>query len=353
MNKVDIILPNFNSGVFLHDCFKAITAQSLTNFKVYVIDNGSTDDSIAIIESWMKKDDRISLTINNKNIGAMGSIVKGFQLGEADYAMLLPADDRIEPDFLKLTVAALDENTTAAFAYTASKMVVVDEQQHVLSESLRFVPHYESGCYFEITSLMVNYYTGIPLLRKSTYDDLGGINVTMPQTGDYDYSLRASALYPSVYINSVQQYSLKHDKQLSKVFYKNGVAFWDFNKVYRRLFEDETLPLSLRLFAQTVEYAKFTGKTIVDIAQSLINSPEPTYRNMMLAHQDDYLYCCVEAVLSQYHLRGVYENKSTGSTELKGRYGSVDEAASIANYLLSRQHKKIKSLLDYHHLSLS
>ena len=347
MHKVDIILPNYNSAPFLNECFEYICNQSFDHFKVYVIDNGSTDESIEIIQSWVKKDARIELIQNENNIGVGGSLIKGFDFGKAEYIMLLPADDRIESDFLKLTVAALDENDDAAFSYTASKMVMIDEKYNVTSESPRFVPHYTSGAYNEAPALMLNYYTGIPLLRKSIYNQLSGFASDLLQAVDYEYYIRASGLYKTVYVDSVQQSSLKHTGQLSKLYYKNGQAFWDFNKMYNRFFENESMPIPLRLFSKTIEYCKFTGKSIFEIAQSFINTPEPAYRHIILENQNDYLFHCVEAILSQYRLRGAQVDQNGGA------FGSVQDAAGIASHLISRNHEKTIDLLDYHKLSIT
>ncbi|MDH3326103.1 MAG: glycosyltransferase family 2 protein [Gammaproteobacteria bacterium] len=347
MNKVDIILPNYNSADFLNECFEYICNQSYMDFHVIVVDNGSTDESHEIISSWVERDSRIELIVNEENIGSTGSIIKGFNVGEAEYAMFLPADDRIEPDFLKLTVEALDQNKEAAFAYTASAMAILGDENNVASEESRFVPHYCSGVYSEAASMMLNYYTGIPLIRKSIYNEIGGFMPDLLQAVDYEYYIRAAGLYQTVFINSNQQKSLKHEKQLSKLFYKNGQAFWDFNKVYNQFFENELMPIPLRLFSKTVEYSRFTGKTISEMAQWFINSPEPAYRNIMLEHQDVYLFHCVEAILSQYHLRGLQANLSSG------KYGTVQDAAGIATYLVSRQHKKTIELLEYHKLCIT
>jgi glycosyltransferase involved in cell wall biosynthesis len=119
--KVDITLPNYNYARFLDVCIEKILNQRFADFNLLIIDNGSTDESHDLIREWQKRDDRITFIVNEENLGVTGSIMKGAELGCSDYMMYLPADDRIEPDYLSLTVAALDEFPQAAIAYTTSK----------------------------------------------------------------------------------------------------------------------------------------------------------------------------------------------------------------------------------------
>lgn len=347
MQQVDIILPSYNSEKFIDECIESIRSQSFSNFNVLVIDNGSSDKSLESIRKWCKEDSRVELIANKENLGALGSIIKGFNISKAEYLMFLPADDRLGKEFLSLTVNGLKEHPNAAFAYTSSKMSAIDANTQVIGEKTRRVPHYESGEYCEPASLMLNYYTGIPLIRKSVYEKLGGFNSGFLQAADYDLYIRAAALHNSVYIDSLQQQSLKHENQLSKQYQKTGRAFWDSNKIFQSFFENENMPTPLRLFAKTIEFSKFTGSSIAAIAQDFLNSPEALYREFMNTYQDDYLYYCVEAILSQYSLR---KNPNVAVGE---RYGSVAEAANISGYLLDRNSKKITELLRYHNLSLS
>ncbi|MEK7991476.1 MAG: glycosyltransferase family A protein, partial [Thiotrichaceae bacterium] len=118
--KVDIIVPNYNYAHFLGECIQKIHSQTFSDFRLIILDNGSTDDSHDLVREWQTKDKRIQFIINEKNLGVSGSLWKGYALADAEYTIHMGADDRIEPDYLKTTVEALDNNPEAAVAYTTS-----------------------------------------------------------------------------------------------------------------------------------------------------------------------------------------------------------------------------------------
>ncbi len=57
--KISVILPNFNHGAFIAQAFEGILAQTYQNWELCVVDDGSTDDSWAIIERYRDRDPRI------------------------------------------------------------------------------------------------------------------------------------------------------------------------------------------------------------------------------------------------------------------------------------------------------
>ena len=58
MIKVSVILPVYNTGKYLRQCLESIENQTLKNFEVFCVDDGSTDDSVEIISEYVKKDSR-------------------------------------------------------------------------------------------------------------------------------------------------------------------------------------------------------------------------------------------------------------------------------------------------------
>ena len=68
MIKVSVILPVYNTGKYLRQCLESIENQTLKNFEVLCVDDGSTDDSVEIISEYVKKDSRFHL-LEQKNAG--------------------------------------------------------------------------------------------------------------------------------------------------------------------------------------------------------------------------------------------------------------------------------------------
>ena len=66
--KISIIIPVYNSTLYLKQCVESILAQTYHNFEILLVDDGSTDDSPMICDEYAQKDDRI-VTIHKQNGG--------------------------------------------------------------------------------------------------------------------------------------------------------------------------------------------------------------------------------------------------------------------------------------------
>lgn len=101
---IAVVLPVYNTALYLRECLDSILEQTYKNFKVFAVDDGSTDDSGKILDEYSKKDSRF-VVFHKKNGGvssarntALDSIEDD---GEFDYISFVDSDDIITPSFLR------------------------------------------------------------------------------------------------------------------------------------------------------------------------------------------------------------------------------------------------------------
>lgn len=90
--KVGIIIPLFNQQDFISDCLESVISQTLKELQIIVINDGSTDDSMRIVEEFALKDERIMI-INQPNRGVSAARNAGIDKCCADYVCFLDPDD--------------------------------------------------------------------------------------------------------------------------------------------------------------------------------------------------------------------------------------------------------------------
>lgn len=101
MIKLSVIIPVYNSEKKgLADCLDSLTRQSYKDFELILINDGSTDNSLAICKEFERKDNRIR-TINKKNTGVSDSRNIGLGVASGEYITFIDSDDLIEQDYLK------------------------------------------------------------------------------------------------------------------------------------------------------------------------------------------------------------------------------------------------------------
>lgn len=108
MVKVSVIVPVYNAEKYLAECLDCLINQTLSDIEIICINDGSSDKSIDILESYAKKDNRIKV-INKDNQGAGAARNVGLDNAVGEYIYFLDADDFIELDTLEKTYNSSDE----------------------------------------------------------------------------------------------------------------------------------------------------------------------------------------------------------------------------------------------------
>lgn len=119
MINVSVIVPIYNAQEYLVECIETIVNQTLTEIEIIFINDGSTDNSLDILNKYAKQDNRITI-INQENAGAGASRNSGLKIARGKYLSFLDADDFFEPDMLKKAYQKA-ENTNAEICIFRSK----------------------------------------------------------------------------------------------------------------------------------------------------------------------------------------------------------------------------------------
>lgn len=97
--KFSIIVPVYNTEKYIAKCLNSILNQSYKNFEIIVVNDGSTDQSMDIINKYLLKTEKIIL-INQKNEGLSQARNNGMKKTTGEYVLFVDSDDYIEPDLL-------------------------------------------------------------------------------------------------------------------------------------------------------------------------------------------------------------------------------------------------------------
>ena len=95
MKKVSIIVPVYNSGKYLKTCLDSIVRGTLKDIEIIAIDDCSTDNSLLILEEYAKKDSRIKVYHNEKNLGQGASRNRGLDVARGEYIGFVDSDDYV------------------------------------------------------------------------------------------------------------------------------------------------------------------------------------------------------------------------------------------------------------------
>ena len=106
--RVSVIIPVYNPGVYLQQCLESIIHQTYTNLEIILIDDGSTDGSAEICDSYVYRDKRIKC-IHQKNSGVSAARNNGLRICTGDYVHMPDSDDYLELNTYELLLNMMSE----------------------------------------------------------------------------------------------------------------------------------------------------------------------------------------------------------------------------------------------------
>ena len=96
---ISIVVPTYNNEKFLDKCVESILSQTYHEFELLIINDGSTDNTINVLQPYLKKDKRIKLH-NTKNKGVSSARNLGISKAKGEYICFIDSDDWVEKDYL-------------------------------------------------------------------------------------------------------------------------------------------------------------------------------------------------------------------------------------------------------------
>jgi len=121
--KVSIVLPTYNRGAFLDEAFQSIREQTLADWELIVVDDGSTDNTRAMVRTFAASVPQQVHYIYQENQGAYGARNTGLDHVQCEYVAFYDSDDRWLPHHLADCVAALETNPEVDWVYGAGRIV--------------------------------------------------------------------------------------------------------------------------------------------------------------------------------------------------------------------------------------
>lgn len=108
VRTVSIITPCYNSAQYIAQTIASVQQQTLTTWEMIVVDDGSTDDSAAIVQTMSEEDGRIKL-VQKENGGSASARKLALSMAKGEYIQFLDADDQLEKDKLRRQITLMQE----------------------------------------------------------------------------------------------------------------------------------------------------------------------------------------------------------------------------------------------------
>lgn len=213
--KASIVIPNLNGAGWLRDSIESVWAQTEQDFELIVVDNGSTDESLAIAESYVGHE-RYTLVKNDHNTGFSAAVNAGIRLAKGTYVVLFNNDAFAEPDWLAQLIAMAD---TDPRIFAVQSLMIRHFDWELADDAGDYVTLFGWACKrgdgmywrrYQKPQRIFSACGGASLYRKSILDEIGLFDeLFFAYFEDVDISWRANSLgYKNMYCPAAKCYHI-------------------------------------------------------------------------------------------------------------------------------------------------
>ena len=217
-----ILVANYNNGKYFKDCYQSIIAQTYTNWEVIIVDDGSTDDSIKIIETIIKNDSRFKLFKNNKNRGCGYTKNKCVELASGEICCFLDPDDAIYDKALEIMRKTHLENPSIALAYSDWELLDASLEQRVQPIIERTQIKNKEQKFINIKGEV----GALAVFKKSFYLKTSGISPWLKRAVDQDLYLKLYETGDFLYIPELLYKYRIHNRGISTLANRKKARYW-------------------------------------------------------------------------------------------------------------------------------
>jgi glycosyltransferase involved in cell wall biosynthesis len=215
---VSVLVANFNYARFLRDSIGSVLGQSFEDWEMVFVDDGSTDDSIAIVEEYAKQDGRIRVYANRRNRGCGYTKRRCMSLSCGEICCFLDSDDRIDPGALAIMVREHEWNPAAAMIY--SDYFICNRDLRIICKNEY---HQPGSAMFLMTGIGVNQFA---TFKRRNYKKTSGIDATFMMTEDRDLYLKLEETGPVVHVPEPLYFYRIHEKSISTMEKSRRAEYW-------------------------------------------------------------------------------------------------------------------------------
>jgi glycosyltransferase involved in cell wall biosynthesis len=215
-SPISVVLPNYNHARLIGRQLNALLSQSVRPLEVIVIDDASTDDSVEVIGRFAKGNPIVRLIRNERNLGAIATVMRGLKECRGEYFTSVAADDFVAPGCFERMMRLIDHFPQAGIYFGQVQCMVPQEGgsefiEGPLSKASRWTeemyarPDSFLNDYLEVEPCYVSPSPGT-IHRTRCFEEVEGYRAELGHWAD-TFALRAIGLkYGACYAPSVQAY---------------------------------------------------------------------------------------------------------------------------------------------------
>jgi len=240
--KISVIIPNFNYAHFLDEAIESVLRQTYQNIELIIVNNGSTDDSLIVLEKYRG---RVHV-IDQQNLGQSGARNSGLKYASGELIAFLDADDFWVPNKLELQIQSINEATQLVYCG-------ISQFKNLENQARRTIhPKFKGNC--------VDYFIDLPgasivlsgestaLFTRELLNKTGNFDMELNSTAGWDFFRRCSIFTEFDFVDEPLTHYRIHSSNMSSSHQK---VIEDMRRAYSKMFSDSNMEINPQRQVQT------------------------------------------------------------------------------------------------------
>ena len=284
---ISVLTPAYNREKYIAEAIESVRQQTIQDWEMIIVDDGSNDDTKKIVQSYQEKDARIVLLENPTNLGISATRNHGLQYVRGTYIAMLDSDDVFLPRRFERQIEFLDRNPYIGVLGAWAKHIGTSNRQFTpeeKDEQLRARSLYR--CPMVHSSTMIR--TAVVQEGQLQY------NESYPASNDYDFWVKA---LPYTKFHNLQEYLVQYRKHDQNISVTHTTSQKQFRVATSYLAFQNVLNLTLDPIAHEKLFAVLTAAFLKKEDVALVEATLEQFLETALSN---------ETIDHQYLLKAVY-----------------------------------------------
>ena len=227
--KISVIIPNYNYARYLDQAIQSVLKQTYSNLELIVVNNGSTDNSLKVLEKYANE----IILIDQSNLGQSGARNSGLSRAQGELIAFLDADDFWEPNKLESQNQLVNDSTQLVYCGIMHFKDPGNGNEQIL------LPKYRGDCSKYFIDLpgasIVLSGESTALFSRDLLEKVGSFDAGLNSTAGWDFFRRCSRFTNFDFVNQPLVNYRLHSSNMSK---SNSKVIQDMRLAYFKLFSD-------------------------------------------------------------------------------------------------------------------
>jgi len=258
--RISVIMPVYNREHYVAEAIESIIYQTFKDFEFIIIDDGSTDCSLEIIEGYSEKDLRIKVIRNQHNIGIPRTRNKGIDLAQGEYVAFMDSDDISLPERFAKQIDFMEKNPEIFVLGTQCEFID-SKGNYIRTKNLPLLPI--EVRWFLYGKSIIN---SSVMARSELFKLLGYKHKNIKSASDYEIWTRISEKFLIANLPDVLLRFRRHDSRISKTARDNQKS-----NSYQIIRERLHKLTGVELTTEQIEGFRYTNR-IKDVYDAIILS---------------------------------------------------------------------------------